>query len=112
MRPRKRKRPASEGLAGHKKMRQRPTLPHGFPCSTIGSGGLNFRVRDGNGCDPTEIATANLEKDRQHELPDNRIRWVEATSAAGRRSMLPGPRPRPLERPFDLKKERPSLTPD
>jgi len=21
-------------------MRQRPTLPHGFPCSTIGSGGL------------------------------------------------------------------------
>jgi hypothetical protein len=43
-------------------MRQRPTLPHGFPCSTIGSGGLNFRVRDGNGCDPTDIATANLEK--------------------------------------------------
>jgi hypothetical protein len=41
-----------------RKMRQRPTLPHGFPCSTIGSGGLNFRVRDGNGCDPTDIATA------------------------------------------------------
>src|SRR5512143_164278 len=48
-------------------MRQRPTLPHGFPCSTIGSGGLNFRVRDGNGCDPTDIATANLEKSGEAE---------------------------------------------
>ena len=45
-----------------RKMRQRPTLPHGFPCSTIGSGGLNFRVRDGNGCDPTDIATAKLDE--------------------------------------------------
>ena len=25
--------------------------------STIGAGGLNFRVRDGNGCDPAAIAT-------------------------------------------------------
>jgi hypothetical protein len=23
------------------------------PCSTMGPGGLNFRVRDGNGCDPS-----------------------------------------------------------
>ena len=30
------------------------------PCSTIGSGGLNFRVRDGNGWDPSDIATGNL----------------------------------------------------
>ncbi len=29
--------------------RQRPTLPHSHPCSTIGAGELNFRVRDGNG---------------------------------------------------------------
>src|SRR5437868_8306003 len=29
------------------------------PCSTIGSGGLNFRVRDGNGWDPSDIATGN-----------------------------------------------------
>src|SRR5689334_17123548 len=42
-----------------KKIRQRPTLPRGFPRSTIGSGGLNFRVRDGNGCDPSDIATGN-----------------------------------------------------
>ena len=30
--------------------RQRPTLPHSLPCSTIGAKELNFRVRDGNGC--------------------------------------------------------------
>ena len=42
-----------------KKIRQRPTLPRGFPRSTIGSGGLNFRVRDGNGWDPSDIATGN-----------------------------------------------------
>ena len=44
---------------GHN-IRQRPTLPRGFPRSTIGSGGLNFRVRDGNGCDPTEMATGKI----------------------------------------------------
>jgi hypothetical protein len=40
--------------------RRRPTLPGGRPPSTIGAGGLNFRVRDGNGCGPTAIATGNL----------------------------------------------------
>jgi hypothetical protein len=29
------------------------------PHSTIGAGGLNFRVRDGNGCDPSALATGN-----------------------------------------------------
>src|SRR5215469_2596756 len=50
-----------EGLTAviSKKTRRRPTLPRGFPRSTIGSGGLNFRVRDGNGCDPSDIATGN-----------------------------------------------------
>ena len=43
-----------------KKSRQRPTLPHGFPCSTIGSEELNFRVRDGIGCGLFEITTGNL----------------------------------------------------
>ncbi len=38
------------------KPRQRPTLPQGCPCSTIGPGELNFRVRDGNGCDLSGIA--------------------------------------------------------
>ena len=54
----KRKPPVPRGQRGSsKKIRQRPTLPRGFPRSTIGSGGLNFRVRDGNGCDPSDIAT-------------------------------------------------------
>ena len=30
------------------------------PCSTIGSEGLNFRVRDGNGWDPFDKATGKL----------------------------------------------------
>ena len=37
--------------------RQRPTLPHSLPCSTIGAEELNFRVRDGNGCCLFAIAT-------------------------------------------------------
>ena len=41
-----------------KKLRQRPTLPQNFSCSTIGSMELNGRVRDGNGCDLHDIATA------------------------------------------------------
>ena len=43
------------------KPRQRPTLPQGCPYSTIGPGELNFRVRDGNGCDPSGIATEKPE---------------------------------------------------
>ena len=38
-------------------IRRRPTLPGRLHPSTIGAGGLNFRVRNGNGCDPTAIAT-------------------------------------------------------
>jgi hypothetical protein len=46
------------GIRGpQKKIRRRPTLPRGLPRSTIGSGGLNYRVRDGNGWDPSDIAT-------------------------------------------------------
>jgi hypothetical protein len=29
-------------------------------CSIIGSNRLNFRVRDGNGCDPTDTITGKL----------------------------------------------------
>jgi hypothetical protein len=38
-------------------IRRRPTLPGGLPPSTIGAGGLNFRVRNGYGCDPSAMAT-------------------------------------------------------
>ena len=40
--------------------RRRPTLPQSRPCSTIGAGGLNFRVRNGNGCGPSAAATGKL----------------------------------------------------
>ena len=33
--------------------RRRPTLPHPDECSTIGAGGLSFRVRDGTGRSPS-----------------------------------------------------------
>src|SRR5581483_2833517 len=39
-----------------KVFRRRPTLPPGRPGSTIGAGGLNFRVRDGTGCFPSAMA--------------------------------------------------------
>ena len=40
--------------------RQRPTLPHSFPCSTIGGSRLNFRVRNGNGWNPAPMTTGIL----------------------------------------------------
>src|SRR3989441_6468669 len=35
--------------------RRCPTLPRRCQRSTIGAGGLNFRVRNGNGCDPSAM---------------------------------------------------------
>ncbi len=40
--------------------RQRPTFPLPHSSSIIGLGGLNFRVRDGNGCGPSGKATGNI----------------------------------------------------
>ena len=51
--------PARRGHS-HCEIRRRPTLPGGLPPSTIGAGGLNCRVRHGNGCDPAALATGNL----------------------------------------------------
>ena len=44
----------------YKKTRQRPTLPLGAPSSTIGTKGLNFRVRNGNGCFPFVMVAGNF----------------------------------------------------
>src|ERR1700733_9352 len=46
---------------GHRleKSRRRPTLPGGYPPSTIGAGGLNCRVRNGYGCLSAAMATGN-----------------------------------------------------
>src|SRR5713226_1044596 len=41
--------------------RRRPTFQHIYPCSMIGPARLNFRVRDGNGCDPRGMTTRKLE---------------------------------------------------
>ncbi len=48
------------GATLFKNVRQRPTLPHGPPCSTIGAEGLNFRVRNGTGCFPFAITAETL----------------------------------------------------
>ncbi len=52
--------PSTEEGAFDGEIRRRPTLPGGLPPSTIGADSLNFRVRDGNGCDPVAMATGNL----------------------------------------------------
>ena len=49
--------PSRLSAAKNEKSRQRPTLPPGRPDSTIGAGGLNGRVRNGNGCDPSAMVT-------------------------------------------------------
>src|SRR5207245_6158841 len=57
---RKKKKPRRQchrGSLRKRKSRQRPTLPPGRPDSTIGAGGLNGRVRNGNGCDPSAMVT-------------------------------------------------------
>src|SRR3954469_5959794 len=59
------------GLSG-KKCRRRPTLPHSNECSTIGAGGLSFRVRDGTGRYPSATTTDNtiqLEQPKPHHEP-------------------------------------------
>ena len=43
-----------------RRIRRRPTLPPSRPGSTIGAEELNFRDRNGNGCDLLAIATENL----------------------------------------------------
>src|SRR6266571_3501324 len=51
------KRPAQRSCGPEKTSRQWPTLPHRHQCSTIGAGGLNYRVRNGNGCGPSARIT-------------------------------------------------------
>src|SRR5207247_8825206 len=43
-----------------KMSRRRPTPPPRYRDSTIGAGGLNFRVRNGTGCFPSAIATETV----------------------------------------------------
>src|SRR5262250_2750924 len=57
---RKPKRPQSEDRGLLNLSRRRPTFPRSYPRSIIGPARLNFRVRDGNGCDPRGITTGNF----------------------------------------------------
>jgi hypothetical protein len=49
-------------------VRRRPTLPHSVGCSTIGAGGLSFRVRNGSGRFPAAMAAVTL-YNCQHRVP-------------------------------------------
>ena len=55
----KSKKPGGLHRVLQKVFRRGPTLPGACAPSTIGAGGLNGRVRDGNGCGPSAIPTGN-----------------------------------------------------
>src|SRR5205807_8621197 len=52
--------PPPNGTALRTEFRRRPTLPPRYQGSTIGAGGLNFRVRNGTGCFPSAMATETM----------------------------------------------------
>src|SRR5215203_907854 len=55
--------------SGSRYSRQRPTLPRTYARSTIGGNRLNFRVRNGNGCDPAPVTTGKLNVKDPQRLP-------------------------------------------
>ena len=56
----KTKGPLTLRSAGFFVSRQRPTFPQPRGGSIMSPGGLNFRVRDGNGWNPSGVATGNF----------------------------------------------------
>ncbi len=58
--------PEHQKCPSSKNSRQRPTLPHSYPCSTIGGRGLNYRVRYGNACFPSPMATGKYKPNPAH----------------------------------------------
>ncbi len=62
--------------------RQRPTFPQSHPCSIIGAGGLNYRVRDGNGCDPSAVVTGKRAARTRAKLYGNRNEVMKYDQAA------------------------------
>ena len=67
--------------------RRRPTLPPRYRGSTIGAGGLNFRVRNGTGCFPSAMATETVLLRRPPELllsePSSRPRRPSESASPG-----------------------------
>ena len=93
------KAPRVSGGLCTEKSRRRPTLPGGYPPSTIGADGLNCRVRNGNGCLSAAMATgnralsgSNRESDRIHSEPGVTIVVTPERSIAST-SKFPSPRP-------------------
>src|SRR5262249_31588437 len=70
-------------------IRRRPTLPGSHPPSTIGAGGLHFRVRDGNGCFPAALTTGNR-RARARSLVNRRSSPAERTRTPSRRCQALG----------------------
>ena len=75
---------------------QRPTLPGPCGPSTIGAGGLNGRVRDGNAWFPSAIVTKRLKEPRPFKTDNEWTRWVHGNTsvcgsipASGRTGALP-----------------------
>ena len=56
----KNKEPQAAAWGSDKDGWRRPTLPHLLRCSTIGSGDLDFRVRDGNGSAFSDMVTNQI----------------------------------------------------
>ena len=65
-------------------IRRLPTLPRSHPRSTIGSRGLNFRVRDGNGCDPSDTVTENRDVNRRRGAQTEEWKQIRARDVTGR----------------------------
>ena len=76
--------------------RRCPTLPRGLPRSTIGAGGLNFRVRNGSGCFPFAVAAATLWS-YGPGLGAGRVsrtaQWTRSMLACSELGVVPSPRP-------------------
>jgi hypothetical protein len=118
--------------------RRRPTLPPRLRGSTIGAGGLNFRVRNGTGCSPSAMATetvvpcgwTELQRSRHvhHHGNDRGCEPPEDPELDSEREQKPSPRPistgrlntlpclhlRPIylvvsEGPYSMKDGRPHL---
>jgi hypothetical protein len=79
----KRRSPGNPGL-DEEKSRQRPTLPPSRPDSTIGAGGLNGRVRNGNGCDPSAMVTGM--NCQTHRRPKDTLQSECGAARAGQKS--------------------------
>ena len=83
----KKERPRGSLEAFRKLTRQRPTLPHSCPCSTIGSEKLDFRVRDGIGYGLLDIATGNDGHPKANQSKVVRLRYSVRPLRASIRSL-------------------------